>query len=227
MSIGKANKEDLYKIEDLIEQDNHSEALKRLIWFHEASRESEGLGGVRLSYAIESWLALGKSYPPAMTALIKLRDSNKETLLSGKCKFENFHDFAAINHYLESEEDTLMTFLSLYENDHNRSREFYAVVEDLLVKNKYYDVCAYYIKDPITKYRDIENAYKLQEEIAQTLPPETQGSFFKFMALTYTRSVCQLIEVMVAIDRMQDAKEVQMAALNHQENEEIEKALSL
>ena len=90
-SFSDVSNKDLIDIRKLIEEGQYQQALEKHIWFHEESRTSRGMGGVRLSYAVPQWVYLGEKYFPAMEALVNTRDKEKSILLSGKGSFENFH----------------------------------------------------------------------------------------------------------------------------------------
>ena len=50
-------------------------ALKKHIWYHEnALKLGIGQGGVRLSFALSNWPALGEVYPPALGKMRQIRD---------------------------------------------------------------------------------------------------------------------------------------------------------
>ena len=53
-AIGVVGNEDLDKICELAENGHYQEALEKHKWFHEESKKSAGMGGVRLSYALEA-----------------------------------------------------------------------------------------------------------------------------------------------------------------------------
>lgn len=146
---------EFHELSALAESGRFKEALEKHIWFHEASRQMPGMGGVRLSYALDLWKELAKKYQPAMEALIDLRNRNKETLLEGRGNFDNYHDLSALNFVLGEKEDTLKVFLATHKNDPEQARVYYHVVEDLLVERKEYEICDHYLADPLTKYSHI------------------------------------------------------------------------
>lgn len=51
--------EDLNQICKLTEKGQYKQALEKHLWFHEESKKSPGMAGVRLSYAISAWINLG------------------------------------------------------------------------------------------------------------------------------------------------------------------------
>lgn len=61
-----------------IKAERFEDALKKFIWFHDASRGVPGLNGVRLSFALGFWLDLAARFPPALEAFIQLRDETQK-----------------------------------------------------------------------------------------------------------------------------------------------------
>lgn len=89
-------------------------ALENYIWFHHnALSEQPSFYGVRLSYALDEWLLLAEQYPPALTALLLIRDQKVSRLLAGECDYELFNDVATINEYLKQETATYELFKSI------------------------------------------------------------------------------------------------------------------
>lgn len=225
MSEKTVSNEDLYQIESLIENGEFEEALRKHVWFHEVSRESPGMGGVRLSYAIQSWVELAEKFPPAMQALVELRDTNKNVLLAGNGNFDNFHDFFAINQYLDSEEDTYITYLVIFKNYPNQAKSYFHVVEDLLMKKGRFDICEVFLGDPREKYKYIEKLHKKNMELVNSGKLKGDADFQQYAEDTYTKSVCQLIEILVTTGNLESAKKVQQLALLYAKNEQIKGAI--
>jgi hypothetical protein len=84
----------------------HEEALAKHLWYHTASRQQSGQGGVRLSFALGDWLKLGQAYPPALRALRQARDETESALRAGGVdvdRFTLFMEFAGFNRVLEED----------------------------------------------------------------------------------------------------------------------------
>jgi len=97
MSDLEYNQSIMSELATITKSGNHKEALDKHIWFHEASKEMPGMGGVRLSFALGLWMKLAEQYPPALEAFIELRNIKKNSLLNGDGGFGDFHDLSAIN----------------------------------------------------------------------------------------------------------------------------------
>ncbi|MBT3056163.1 MAG: hypothetical protein KME69_14945 [Candidatus Thiodiazotropha sp. (ex Codakia orbicularis)] len=217
--------EDLNQICKLTEKGQYKQALEKHLWFHEESKKSPGMAGVRLSYAISAWINLGNKYPPAIEALKEVRDRNKKVLLSGKGSFQNFHDLSSINHGLNDEKDTLELFLIIDINYPEQAKLYYIVAEDLLITHKKYDVCAKYIGDPIIKYEQLHHMRELNLSIAKSDSEMNDPEFLEYADSSFVKGVLNLIEVLVAIDKREQAIEVQSRALSYFSHADIKQAI--
>ena len=134
--FAEAGLKDLREARKLAKEGKYEEALKKHIWFHEESKKSPGMGGVRLSFAIVDWVKLSKKYPPAKKALIAIRNKDEKTLLNGTGGFSNFHDLYSINKYLKEEDKTYKLFIILDSKYPKIAKRCYNVIEDALVEKQ-------------------------------------------------------------------------------------------
>ena len=225
MTKDHVNNNDLRSIDALIESRRFEEALEKHLWFHEASRESPGMGGVRLSYALYSWLHLAEEYSPAMDSLLQLRDGYEKALLKGGGTFKEFHDLSAINQCLDEQDATYSIFMHIHERYPEQANSYYHVVEDIVVDKKMYDICAAYITDPMKKYKHIEKLHKLNKKFSKKHSDSNDEEFERYTEDTYIKGVCQLIEVMAALGEDDIAKNIQAAALTYLDNAKISRAI--
>lgn len=216
--------EDYKELETLAKAGKFKEALDKHLWFHEASRAFPGMGGVRLSYALEIWLELAEMYSPAMDALINTRNNNREILLKGDGTFDNFHDLAAINQTLGESEDTFTLFVEIHNSYPNQAKRYYHVAEKLIVERKAYDICANYITDPIDKYSKIQHMHELNVDLIKKNPDMDNDDFNQYTKESYVNEVCQLIEIMMALDRKDTAEKIKKKALGYFDNDKIRAA---
>lgn len=220
--VGRSDLEAIY---ELTESGQYQEALEKHLWFHEESKHSPGMGGVRLSYAISAWVELGKQYPPAIDALKNVRDKNKSILLSGDGNFKNFHDLSSINQGLGDDHATLELFLTLDQMYPDQTRMYYIVAEELLIKFKRYDVCERYIGDPIYKFEGARHDREYDLSLAKTNSDMNTPRFLQRADERYLERVAKLIEVLLAVNKKDEAKEVQKRAMAYFYNDDIEYAV--
>lgn len=225
VSKATVDNNDLDNIIRLAEDGKFQQALDKHLWFHEASKSSTGMGGVRLSYAISSWVELGEKYPPAKEALSQVRDKNKSELLSGNGDFGNFHDFSAINHALGEDDATLELFLILDDTYPEQSSSYYIVAENLLIEHKKYNICAKYIGDPIIKYENLRYMREVNLSFSKNESSLTSAQISERADESYVNDVLKLIELLIAIDKRDEAVKVQERALAYFPNERIETAI--
>lgn len=77
---------------------DYEAALAHHLWFHEhALEENRAVYGVRLSFALDAWRALGERHPPARAALEQIREREAARLLQGDGDFGLFHDIVSID----------------------------------------------------------------------------------------------------------------------------------
>lgn len=223
--MADVNNKDLDNIVTLTKSKQYDQALERHIWFHEESKISLGMGGVRLSYAITAWINLSKSYPPALEALTNIRDNDEEILLSGKGDFENFHDFSSINKGLGEENKTYELFLILDKKYPDQSRSYYNITEDLLIAHKDYEICGKYIPDPIFRYESIKRSRESLINFAKRNPKAGDFSLEKHANDHFIDKINKLIEILVAINKIDKAKEIQKSALAYFYSDKIRDAI--
>ncbi len=207
--------EDYKELESLAKSGNYKEALEKHIWFHEASRNFDSMGGVRLSYALDMWLELANKYPPAMDSLIALRDKYKKVLLRGEGGFEEFHDLSSINEALDEKTDTYNLFLAMHDSYPEQASRYYNVVEELLVERKDYDICAVYISSPLEKYDQIQELHKLNLKLVNENPVMNTDEFKSYTKESFTEDVKQLIEILTLINKEDVAEEIKIKAFNY------------
>jgi hypothetical protein len=129
------------------EAGRHARALAKHEWVHRESLKADpAFYGVRLSFALSSWVELGRSYPPALESLVRFRDEALAQVLSGEGSFAPFHDFVAINEHLDDEARTREAFLRIDKEKPELAKELYDLAEPALVEGKEYAVCGRYIQ---------------------------------------------------------------------------------
>jgi hypothetical protein len=216
---------DLEEARKLAEEGKYEEALQKHIWFHEESKKSPSLGGVRLSYALSSWIKLSEKYPPAKKALVDIRDKNDRALLDGTGNFRNFHDLSAINRHLKEEDKTYETFKALHDKYPKLAKRCYRVARDLLVDKKEYQICGQYIIDPILAYERIRYSRELNLSMMRTKPKRNTPGMRQYTDDSFIKSTCQLIEILMGLGKKAEAEEIQKRALRYFDHDKIRDAI--
>ena len=154
-----------------------------------------------------------------------MRDEYKETLLSGKGGFDEFHDLSSINKYINEEEDTYKVFIILHEQFPTIAASVYHVAEDILIKNKEYKICSKYLGDPIKKYENIRYLRELEYSLARENPEINEPKLQSHADNRFIGETVKLISLLTEISRLDEAKEIRKRALEYFPNEEIENSI--
>jgi hypothetical protein len=172
-----ATVEDLDRMRSLVDKGAYEEALEEHIWFHEVSRFSPSLAGVRASFALSNWADLGKRFPPAMEALISLKDQYRDSALSGKGDFNEVGDLFAILRTLDDEAAIIEDFKILAEVDPENAGFVYRLIEEYLVKNQELELINQYMGDPILKYEEIRMMRESRLSYSNNEPSPEKASY--------------------------------------------------
>ena len=142
-------------------------ALAKHVWFHEnALKYDPSLSGVRLSFALSSWLRLAEDYPPALVKLKEIRDDARRRVApkdNGKISFDDFMELRGINRELGEEEITAAAFRFLDANDPEAAERVFLVSQPALVKAKDYAVCGKYIESEESLHRIVDNYRQMRK----------------------------------------------------------------
>ncbi len=186
---------------------NYKVALAKQLWFHEnAVKLQPGQSGVRLSFALSSWLALGEVYPPALTKLREVRDKTEKTIRDEnrvRVRFTDFHDVVALNRTLRQETRTADLFKWLVEADAEDAKRMYVVAEAALIKQKEYELCGQHIDTEKDTSR-IQRGYTSGLKMAKRFGKQYQD----FVEKDLVNKAAMLVAILVRNDRLPEAKQV-------------------
>jgi serine/threonine protein kinase len=231
---------ELQKAQDLMNGGDYEGSLQTFISYFNDSKFEAGQAGVRLSFALSDWVELGRRYPKAKEALIKIRDNDTQKFAQGQGYFDLFSEVSAINQYLGNEDATYQLFKSIETTDPQLAGQCFFDVESLLVKKGDYETCRKYMGDPerafeilTNMYRmDLQNQARMKALNADTakrmaamrkkngwtnLPafslPDTSAMMLRSSHDRFTGGVRQLIEILVATGDKSEAENIQQEAL--------------
>lgn len=184
----------------------HEVALAKQIWYHEnALKLDPGQTGVRLSFALSQWLELGESYPPALEKLIEIRDETEKKIRDEnrlRIRFEDFHDFTALNKILRQEERTVEVFKWLSEKNVEDAKTMYGISAAALIKHKEYELCGKYI-DPEADVVRIGEGYTSGLAMSKRFGKMHQD----FVDKKVVNDAATLVAILVKTDRIPEATE--------------------
>ena len=189
----------------------HEVALAKFLWFHHHALDREqGLGGVRLSFALGYWHQLARQYPPALEALKKTRDEAREAVERGGGTevWQSFQDFAAINEQLKEGSLTARAFAELDTRDPEAALRVFPLAQPALIRAKAYRLCGKYLR-PEDDWRLAAQAYRVgktyeEQRSGPDVPPFAERSF--------TNNVATLVALLAVNGRRQDAEAIAQKA---------------
>ena len=142
--------------QDFVEK-RFEDALAKQIWFHKnVLKYRQSFYGVRLSYALSHWIALGSEYPPALEALEEIRlETERKARAANKCCTNAFHDYASINRELGKHEETVHLFNWIDKNKPEYAERIFEIAKPALLAAGRHD--------SLVRYMNFDSAlHKLQ-----------------------------------------------------------------
>lgn len=190
--------------EDTVSGD-YKVALAKHVWYHEnAIAIDPAQSGVRLSFALGSWLELGERYPPALEKMREVRELTEKKIRDGdrvRVQFSDFHDFVSLNSTLRQNERTVELFKWLHEDDAEDATRIYPLAESALVKHEEYEICGKYI-DPEEDVKQIGESYISGLDMAEQFGEMHQ----KYVEKRFVNQSAILVGILVKNDLKDDAK---------------------
>jgi hypothetical protein len=183
-------------------------ALSKHVWYHDnAIQLRPSLTGVRLSFALTSWLNLGEAYPPALAKMKQVRDETEKRIRDEdkvRIRFEDFHDFVALNRTLREEQRTVELFQWVDENDEEDAQRVFDVARPALIKQSEFELCGKYIESEQDMAR-IDRNYTLGLKMAKDRFGEQHR---QFVEKKFLNDVTTLAALLVKDGRISEAMHV-------------------
>jgi hypothetical protein len=233
---------------DLMNRGRYEEALQRQLWYHHHALEYDpAVSGVRLSFALSDWIELGRRYPKARQALEAIRTEKTREFAAGRGYFNLFMDLKSINEYLGDEEATYALFKSIEQRDPALTRQCYFAAEDLLARRGEYVLCQKYMGDPQARFQTLRTSLQMEktnlkrmaeerEKIAEdnrkrgwtnAWPlPDASPAMLKSTHDRFVNRTRQLIEILVATDRSDEAAGIRDQAIALLDDARLKSAVS-
>ncbi|MGD9719866.1 MAG: hypothetical protein AB7O59_01460 [Pirellulales bacterium] len=230
LTAAAANAEDMQKYlndtQQMVRAKKYAEALERFIWFHEHALEHESsMYGVRLSFALSYWNALGDVYPPAKTALFEMRDRTTQQIINGAATdYAPFHDVVALNRTLNESEKTVDLFLLIDQNNPALAQQCWNVAKDSVVAAKKFDVVRKYVGDGQAAFAMLKESYAVTMKLASDSSPGN-AAVKDWSKKHFVDECVQLIEIERALNDEPAAKKIQEQALAVLDDKRLRDAL--
>lgn len=189
----------------------YADALAKHLWFHHnALKYDAALYGVRLSFALGSWVELAKQHRPAAEALREVRDQAGARIREGKGHHGEFHDFSSINEMLGEERATADLFAWLDRNNPALAKRSYGVAQSALIYTRQYRLCGRYIDSQETLGR-LLRLYREHQRMAKD--PRFGRNFQDFADSNLSHGAGTLVALLVLNERTAEADAVVAAVL--------------
>jgi beta-lactamase regulating signal transducer with metallopeptidase domain len=191
---------------------DYEEALKRYIWFHDnAIMHDKSISAVRTSFALSGWKTLADKYPPALTALIKVRDDKTNLLKANGGPLGLFVDVTAINRTLTEDAKTIALFKAIDKDHPDMAKHGWFFVRTLLFDAKEYDLIKKYIRTPYYEFTAARESYKNGVSMSQRMVAG-QETYRQLIEERFIKQVTQLIDYSLAIHDTRMAGDIKKEA---------------
>jgi len=202
---------------------HYEDALARLVWFHEHALDyADGLYGVRLSTALNDWVALGQVYPLALERLRGQRDADADHVRRGDGARGYFNEVVAINRALGQDAATRELFVWLDANRNEVASQVYEIAQPSLVRGKDYALCGKYL-EPQKALQAILDQYRVVTQLAAT--SDRPGEMQAFAQKTLTNKTGLLIALLVQNHRKDEANEIAAQAVKEWDDPDFRQQL--
>jgi hypothetical protein len=235
------------EVHQLISSGLYEDALQRCVAFHDQYKTSASLIPL-----LNDWIELGRRYPKAKEALLKIRDDDTSEFAAGRGYFELFSEVNSINGYLHQDDATYKLFKSFRDKDPNLAGQCYAFVEGLLVAKGEYQWCYDHMGDPQGKFESIHQSMTMRldnqkrmaamnnanrERIAELnhqhgwtnlpvfAPPDTSAMIKRSAENGFVGQTRQLIEILVATGHKGEAEKIRAEALTVLDDDRLKSAV--
>ena len=214
----------LHTAVDDTRQGLYERALEKFLWFHSnALKHDDGLGGVRLSFALAYWLDLASKYGPALDAFVRTRDETEAAFLQDPSKFDLFDDLAAMNRDLNDGMRTANLFEMIAAADHDNAKRLYRIAERFLVAAGRYLACDPFL-DPQHRLESAARGFQIMKRFEESRPVHAKAVGAS-ARLHYLENVATLIALLVINGRADEAQQAYKNVLDVVSDEESRKIM--
>ncbi|MCF6244544.1 MAG: hypothetical protein L3J43_05865 [Sulfurovum sp.] len=144
----------LEKAYEFYEKGEYKTSLEYYEWFFDSAEDiNPNYDGAKYR-SLNEWYCLGKKYPPAFDALNK-RKEKLYKLFQKEKSIKTFRDYIKVCNALKHNQDAIDLFLYFHIRGNHFAKEAYSTIESILIENKEWELCNYYIDDSMKKYENI------------------------------------------------------------------------
>jgi hypothetical protein len=198
----------------LTEQGRYEAALQHYIWYHNHALEYEpSLVGVRLSFVLADWIALGRVYPKAQQALQEIREAKVHALIEGLGDVQLFMDVKSINQCLGDDEATYALFKSIERRDVAFARQCSWSAMDAMLSHGEFAACYGYLGDPQQRFDLIRRIWESGKARVEQISESGRERFAQSVDRKFIEDTRQLIEILMAVNRKAEAEKIRDQAV--------------
>jgi hypothetical protein len=192
----------------MVAAQDYESALQRFLWIYNHAKQHGGdpLGG------ISDWIELGRRYPKARKALVEIRDSKAYDFERGQGYFELFGQIWFINRYLGEEDETTRLFIRVHQIDPSLAQQCFGYARDALVKSREHELFLSYIPDVQGDFERWKQNREMEQGLSKKLSFMDNPGQRRSVDSRFVTGVSQLIEVLAAVGRNEDAERIRVQA---------------
>jgi uncharacterized protein (TIGR02246 family) len=214
----------LNEAQSLAMRGHYEEALQKHVWFHDnALRINPAMIGVRLSFALSYWVALGEHYPKARAALVAIRDKDVEAMKPGTATVQLFSDIKSINGYLDESSKTVELFKAIDADRPMLAARSYLHAEETLADAGEYALCGKYIPEPEERLVSSIRLYRMHAAEESSRPRDF--GIPAYAVRSFVKTTRQLITILARAGRKPEAELIQRKALEVLDDPRIRDAI--
>jgi len=181
-------------------------ALAKFVWYFEhALQYQPDQSSIRISSGLRHWAELARSYPPALEAMLALRDEAADSVRTGQNVRDAFHDLVYINRTIDEEDSTVELFKILDSKFPSEAKRSYRLAEPSLVRAKEFKLCGKYI-DLDAYYRSVDMFHMNARNASRQ--PGGGEHLLDYAHKSFTNSTTTMIALLVVNDRKTDAQKI-------------------
>jgi hypothetical protein len=204
----------------LMRDGQYNEALKRGLAFHDRIKTD-----LSLMFVLPTWVELGRRYPKAKEALLKIRDHDIREFSEGRGYSDLFREISMINQYMGNENATYEFFKSVRQKDPDLAKQCSCWIGALLVEKE---------GTPQERFAQMQHGYEFQltnaqrmaemnQRVAQEMANRGQRVYHgpidpaehlkKSAEEQFVGNSCRLIKELIAASRNAEAEDIRQQAL--------------
>jgi hypothetical protein len=235
-ALAPGEKPDLMKlrfaIKKFLDQDRYEEALERQVWYFNHALQYGETDAIRLSFGVGNWEELGRRYPKAKLAMIKIRDRATREFSAAGNSAGLFPEIYTLNLLLHDDDATVALFKTIDRQDNKLASECYKDAEDVLARNGEYTLCMKYLGDPQAKFEIIRALWQTLLDASNPTDPHRKAAMDeierinrangvesprltgkKYAQEVFVWKIRALIETLVATGHRTDAEKIRDKAV--------------